>query len=415
MDENVSPDPNGSDVAPDAPSQASVATEELVDTTEEPAEQVPRWLRRAIALFFAWVVGLLVAYWVLDKTKPLIFMFVVALFLSLAMEPPVNALAQRGWRRGAATGLVLLIVLAASIGFLVALASVFIDQITALLDDTPRYVRRVTNFLNDSFGLDLDARELIRDIKDPQGGFQKFTRNLTDSAPDIGVKVLEAILQIATTLIFAFYLTADGPRFRRTICSRLPRERQEFVVETWELAIEKTGAYLYSRVLLAAVSAVFTWAFFFAIGVPSPLALAIWVGVISQFVPTIGNYIAMVLPGVVALVNDPVDVLPVILFLVLYQQFENYILGPRVARFTLHIHPALTIGAVFAGGYLFGGVGAVLALPATAVAQSLLGTYTEEHKVIETELTREPKVRKTRLVRARRLVRRLRRRDRDVS
>jgi predicted PurR-regulated permease PerM len=98
--------------------------------------------------------------------------------------------------------------------------------------------------------------------------------------------------------------------------------------------------------------------------------------------------------------------------LVLYQQFENYVLGPRIARFTLKIHPALTIGTVFAGGYLFGAIGAVLALPATAVIQGMLSTYTEEHRVVETELTKEPRKRRRRFVRSRTFLRRLRRRDR---
>jgi len=104
----------------------------------------------------------------------------------------------------------------------------------------------------------------------------------------------------------------------------------------------------------------------------------------------------MVLPVLVTLVSQPIDTLPVLAFLILYQQFENYVIGPRIARYTLKIHPALTIGTVVAGGLLFGGVGALLALPATAVIQALLSTYTEEKRVIDSELTKEPKVRRRR-------------------
>jgi predicted PurR-regulated permease PerM len=405
-------EPSAPDVPPDASLEAPVETKEVVETTTDENGEVPLWLRRAIALFFLWAIGIAIAYWALDRLRPLIIMLVIALFLSLAMEPPVKTLAARGWRRGAATGLVVVIVLLISGGFLIALGSVLVDQITLLVDETPRYVRNIVRFLNDSFGLDIDAREWIRDLKSEDGPLRRFQRDLSDSAPDIGLAVAEGLLQVATTLIFAFYMTADGPRFRRTICSRLPRKRQEVVLETWELAIEKTGAYLYSRALLAVISALFTWLFLLILGVPSPLALAIWVGVVSQFVPTIGNYIAMLLPGLVTLVDKPRFVLFVLGFLVLYQQFENYVLGPRIARFTLKIHPALTIGTVFAGGYLFGAIGAVLALPATAVIQGMLSTYTEEHRVVETELTKEPRKRRRRFVRSRTFLRRLRRRDR---
>jgi predicted PurR-regulated permease PerM len=387
-DDGVEAVPEVPEIAPDV-----LAVEEVAEEVE--ADEVPRWLRRAIALFFTWAIGLLVAYWVLGKLKSLVIMFVIALFLSMAMAAPVNGLVKRGVRRGAATGIVLLAVVLVTIGFLAALGSVVVDQVSALVGDAPRYVRKVVGFLNDDFGLGIDAKNIIREVEDPDGAVQQFGRDLAGSAPDLALGVAEGLLQIVTTLIFAFYLTADGQKFRRAICMRLPRARQEVVLDTWELATDKTGAYLYSRLILAAASTFATWLFFaFALDLPSALALAIWVGVISQFVPTIGTYIAMVLPALVAVVNDPGDTVWVLVFLTAYNQFENYVLGPRIARITLKIHPAITIGAVFAGGLLFGGVGAVLALPAAAVIQASISTYAEEHRVIDNELTQEPKVHK---------------------
>ena len=106
--------------------------------------------------------------------------------------------------------------------------------------------------------------------------------------------------------------------------------------------------------------------------------------------PTIGTYIAMLLPMLVALVDDPINALWIAVFLTAYNQFENYVLGPRLSRTTLKVHPAVTIGSVFAGGLLFGAVGAVLPLPAAAVVQALVSTYTDEQVVIESQLTEEP-------------------------
>jgi len=163
------------------------------------------------------------------------------------------------------------------------------------------------------------------------------------------------------------------------------------VLDTWELAIAKTGGYLYSRGLQAIISAAATTMFLSVLGIPYALALGVWVGVVSQFIPTIGTYIAMALPVIVALKEQPADALWVLLFLVAYQQFENYVLGPRVTRHTMDVHPALAIGTVFAGGLLLGGVGAVLALPATAVIQAVVSSYTTEREVVERPLTREPR------------------------
>jgi predicted PurR-regulated permease PerM len=371
-----------------------------------PDDEIPRWVRRAIALFFAWVVGLLVAYWVLNRIRTIVLMLVVALFLSLAMEPVVNGLVKRGWRRGGATGVVMGVVLIGVIGFVVAFGSVAFTQASQIVDNAPHYVRNIVRFLNDDFGLGIDASSLISDLHSKTGAVHQFGQDLADAAPDVGLAVAEGLFQIIVTFIFAFYLTADGQKFRRALCSRLPQHRQQVVLDTWELAVEKTGAYLYSRTIQAAVCTVVVWLFFFILGIPSSFALAIWVGVVSQFIPTFGTYIALVLPLLVTLVHSPVDSIWVLAFLVGYQQFENYVLGPRIARFTLKIHPALTIGTVFAGALLLGPVGALLALPTTAVIQALVSTYTQEQEVIESDLTAEPMAKKDRAAALRRLLRR---------
>ena len=79
---------------------------------------------------------------------------------------------------------------------------------------------------------------------------------------------LGVLLQLFSVLLFTFYLVADGPRLRRAICSRLRPARQEQVLRAWELAVDKTGGYLYSRALLALLSAVFHWIVFQSVGTP---------------------------------------------------------------------------------------------------------------------------------------------------
>lgn len=360
--------------------------------TSVPDPGLPPWFHRALAAVAGWVVLLLAARWALAELRVLVIMVLVALFLSLAMEPAVDRLARRGWRRGSATGLVMLAMLALVGLLVVATGSVLVSEVRDLVDHAPRYVRDVERFVNRDLGIHWNADSLVRDLRtgDTSIGREQLTRN----AVDIGVGVGTALLQTVTVLVFAFYMTADGPRMRRTICSRLPRRHQELVLETWELAIDKTGGYLYSRGIQAAVSGVATWAFLFALGVPYALALGLWVGIISQFIPTVGTYLAMVLPVLIAFKERPATALWVLVFLVGYQQFENYVLGPRVTRHTMAVHPALAIGTVFAGGLLLGGVGAILALPATGVIQAVVSSYTTEREVLETPLTREPRRRR---------------------
>ena len=203
------------------------------------------------------------------------------------------------------------------------------------------------------------------------------------------------IFRFFTILLFTFYLVADGPRFRRLICSFLRPDRQREVLANWEVAIQKTGGYLYSRLLLGIIQAVGHYIAFVVIGVPYPLALALFVGVVSQFVPVVGTYIANGFPALIALSIDPVKALWVVVFAIVFQQVENYFAAPRITARTMSLHPAVAFGSVLAGVGLFGPIGAIIALPAAAVFQAIGSAYFERHEVVESHMTAEPTRRRT--------------------
>jgi len=106
------------------------------------------------------------------------------------------------------------------------------------------------------------------------------------------------------------------------------------------------------------------------------------VGVLSQFIPVIGTYIGGALPVLIALLENPITALWVLLFIIAYQQIENLVISPRVTSRTMAIHPAVSVGAVIAGGSLLGALGAVLALPVAAIVQSLISTSRQRHELV---------------------------------
>ena len=106
----------------------------------------------------------------------------------------------------------------------------------------------------------------------------------------------------------------------------------------------------------------------------------------SQFVPSIGTYLAGALPVLIALFHDPVDALWVLVFITVYRQFENMVLSPRITSRTMALHPAVAFGAVVAGGAIMGPIGALLALPAAASVQALVSTYLHRYEVVASPL-----------------------------
>ena len=359
--------------------------------TQEPlsgASRVPSWLWKAAAIFWLGSLAAQATLFTYHQVTGLLLVLLVSLFLALAIEPGVNRLAARGWRRGSATAVILLAVFLSTVIFVAAIASLVGGQIADLLNDTPKTISKVVDFINRTFNTHLDAQKVIDSTNDPDGAFQKFIQARRDQAFELSVAALGFLLQLFSVLLFTFYLVADGPKMRRSVCSRLRPSRQERVLAVWELAITKTGGYLYSRALLGAISAFFHWILFQSLGTTAPVAMALWVGLISQFLPVVGTYLAGALPVLLALVDSPGKAMIMLAFVILYQQLENYLLLPRITARTMELHPALAFGSALAGGAVLGPVGAILALPAAAMAQAVMSEWGVRHEVIDVPLTR---------------------------
>ena len=178
-------------------------------------------------------------------------------------------------------------------------------------------------------------------------------------------------------------MSAEGPKLRDTLARRFPPRQQRVITTVWTIAIEKTGGYVVSRLLLAAASALFTGAFLAVLDVPYWLPLAIWTGLVSQFIPTIGTYLAIVLPALIALASDPSDAVWVVGLATVYQQVENYFLMPRITSRTVDIHPAVAFGAVIVGASLFGPLGGLVAIPVVAAVQAVIETYGHRYELVD--------------------------------
>lgn len=353
----------------------------------EQRDAMPGWVWKAVAVFWLGYIATLVLRYTVDRLHTLLVLLLVSLFLALAIEPFVDRMVRRGARRGRATVLVLVIVLSGTVVFLGAVGTSVGTQIADLLQNSERYVNRTVDFLNDNFGTNIDAQEVNDAINDPKGPVQEFIASQQDKAVKLSVAVLGGLLQALSVLLFTFYLVADGPRLRRALCSRLQPDHQRRVLDTWELAVDKTGGYLVSRGLLALLSAFFHWLVFQSLGTPAPVALALWVGLISQFLPVIGTYVAGVLPVLITFIDSPRKALIVLVFIVVYQQIENYLFAPRITARTMELHPAMAFGAALAGAALLGPIGAILALPAAAMATAVAGAWGPRHDVIDSPLT----------------------------
>ena len=350
-------------------------------TSDPDRRSLPPWARRAILSLLVGVAALYYLRGLLEALRPLILVLLVAFFLSFALEPAVNRLERVGLRRGFGTALVMVALVAALGGFGIQVGSLLAEQVTEFSENVPAYLSDVDEWLEDSFGIENATADLRANYD--SGALASWLGDVADDLARFGTTVVNVLFQLFTVGLFTFYLVAEGPKLRRLICSFIAERHQRHVLEVWDLAIEKTGGYILSRSVLALGSALVHWAAFEIIGLPSALALALWVGIMSQFIPVVGTFIAGALPLVIALLGEPVDGLWVVVVIAVYQQIENYVLGPRITAHTMQLHVAVAFGSVIAGAAILGVVGALLALPAAATIQAVIAAEAERHEVAE--------------------------------
>jgi predicted PurR-regulated permease PerM len=347
--------------------------------------QEPPWLRRGVLLVLAVVTGYQLALWLFGHLRGFLGLLFLAWLFAVGIEPIVDALVRRGLRRGVATGGVMLGLVGAAVAFLAVFGALLVDQLSQLVTVLPDAVTDVVRWVNRTFDTDVRAADVVDSLHLTSERVQGLVQDLAPGLVGILSSLVGLLFQVLAFLLFAFYMSAEGPRMRAVVSTWFPPQHQRVIATVWEIAVEKTGGYLLSRLVLALVNAAATGVLLWGIGVPFWLPLAIWTGIVSQFIPTVGTYLAIALPALIALSDQPVDAVWVVLFGTLYQQFENYLLAPRITAMTVAVHPAVAFGAVIAGAALFGPMGALVSIPVVAAVQAVLETYGHGYELVEEE------------------------------
>lgn len=338
-------------------------------------------VRSAVLLVLFAVAAFLLLNWAIVTLKGLLLTIFLAWLFSVSMEPPVAFLERQKMRRGAATGAVMFGVSAGLIGFIALFGQMLFTQAASLLNTAPDIVRSVIGWVNRNLNTQIDPQEVIESLNLTSTQATDLAASLAGGILGFVSALIGFVINVLAFTLFLFYLSADAPKVRRSIAQALPPKQQEIFTRIWQIAINKAGGFVVTRVVLALICFFVTAIFLLIIGIPYWLPIALFTAVVSQFIPTIGTYIGVALPALVALSENITLAVAVIIFGVIYQQFENFLLAPKLAAKALAIHPAVAFGAVLAGGTMFGAVGAFIAIPVMAIIVAIIQTYMHRYEI----------------------------------
>ena len=317
-------------------------------------------------------VGLaLLSLWALLRLWPVLLLIITAFIFMSALLPYVEWLVRRGVNRTLAVILIMGAIVLALAGLMALLVPAVVDEFTELRDNLPEDARQVENLLDD-VGIEVELEERAREI---EWGSLISGR----AAVDYTQRALFIVVSAFTVVFITAYLLVDAPRLARFLYQFVPPGREPDV----EMAINQlnrvVGGYIRGQIITSSIIALFTFVTLMALGVPNAIAFALLAGFID-IIPIVGATLATVLPSIAAFHVSPLRGVIVFVLMVLYQQFEDRYLAPRVYGQTLNLPPLVVLIAVLIGAELLGVAGALLALPAAAAGRVALDYWLDRRR-----------------------------------
>ena len=326
---------------------------------------------------FLYVLLISISVLIFLRVKSLIFDLFVAVVLSALAEPVVYRLSLKISRKASALVAVSLILLLIG-ATLFSIIPIMVQEIYFLSSQLPTYFDNFINYLNvegfaiSSQSLDLETQfnSLIKDYGSTVGSSVVFA----------GQGLLRTLGHIFIIFFFTYYLISEGDGWRVKLKESLPNSVSTSIDQVWTIGVSKAGGFIVAKVILGVLASIVLSVSFLIIGLPSPIALGVAAGILSQLIPVVGTFLGGLVPFIASISLGTSAMVATVLVLFIYQIVENYLVSPRVTKSTMEIHPAIAVFATLFGAYTLGGVGAILALPVAATVQGVIGTVVKNRK-----------------------------------
>ncbi|WP_372728158.1 AI-2E family transporter [Nocardioides sp.] len=335
----------------------------------EPGPPLDRTAAFYVGFFGA--VGALLAFWLLTQVAAVsatIMLIVVAAFIAVGLNPLVEFFMRRGLKRAWAVLVVISMVLVALTLFLVAIVPVITDQVTQLIANAPGWLDQLQN---NARVQRLDEQyDVITRIKDYLANGELASAAF-GGALGFGIAVLGAVVNAFIVTVLTLYFLASLPTTKAALYRLAPASRRPRVTDLGDRILGNVGSYVSGAFVVATAAGVSSLIFLFIVGLGEYAVALAFVVALLDVIPMIGATIGAVIVTAIGFATDPKIGLACLIFYVLYQQLENYVIYPKVMSHSVDIPGAIIVIAALVGAGLLGVVGALLAIP-TAAAILLL-------------------------------------------
>jgi predicted PurR-regulated permease PerM len=287
----------------------------------------------------------------------------VSAFLAVGLNPIVEFAIRHSWRRSWAVLAVALLFVAVVTVVVITVGGVLRTQVLRLIDDAPRLLgdlrhNRTLASLDRKYHI---IRDLQQKIEAPNFAQQTF-----GGIFNVGLSVLHTVVAVVIVFVLTLYFLAALPTIKHSLYVLAPASRRDRIGHLGDEILRRVGRYVIGAFLVALLAGTATLVFLFSAGLGQyalPLALLV---ALLDLVPLVGSITGAATVTIVAFANSLSMGIAAVIFYVIYETLEGYVIYPRVMRSSIDVPEYVTIVAVLLGGAIEGVLGALIALPMAA-------------------------------------------------
>jgi predicted PurR-regulated permease PerM len=341
------------------------ARSRAVATADGHSREIP-W-RRYYAAVFA-VLSAVVAVFLLVELRRVVAWLVVAGFFAVVLAPAVEVFERRAHlRRGLAIGVVVTLTTLVVLGVIVAIAVPLVRQASNLATNFSDYVNEAQQGRGPLGGL-VRRFHLDQWAQDHQAEIQNFTDQLGSNSLRLIRTAGNVAISVLTIYVLTVLMLLQGHRLVDGVLGMIPSRRREHVRITGVECARAVSGYVTGNLIISVIAGAASYVCFWVAGIPFKEVLALWVG-FADLIPLVGATLGAAPAVLVAFLHSIPAGIGVLVFFVVYQQFENHVLQVTIMARTVRLNPLAVLVSVLVGVELFGFLGALLAIPAGGAVQ----------------------------------------------
>ena len=310
-------------------------------------------------------VAMMAGVWLLVQLWPVLLLLIASLMIVGSLNPAVDWLERRRYRRGTAIAITFSLFLLVIVLPLIMTIPSLISQVADLIEKEPELRTRAIDFLS-RYPLTTSLADYLRELH-----YDVLIKTFGAHALAFSTRIIAFVAYSAGAYFLALYIMIDRDRLRGALFAAVPRSRHiqlSRILNNLQIIV---GGYIRGQIVTCLLIGLFIYILLASCGVPNALALAVFGG-FADLLPFVGAFLTII-PAVLASLSQGLAITAIVLIALLcYEEFESRILIPLVYGRALRLPSSVVLFALITGGSLYGVIGALLALPVAATILMLI-------------------------------------------